>query len=343
MKSVEIETPQAVLPGVCEVIAERVKSGSEPNKRDDEFNVGCIIEGGGKRGVVSAGEGIALQALKAVDAIDSFHTASAGSCTGAYLLGNSEQGPEGAAIYYNYIYDRIFMDPLRPLRRRNRRGPIVDIPYLTDTVMREKVPLDWERVINSQRLSIYATSAEDAETRRLSFTTQDELLEALHLTCRIPVMAGMPAEGPNGLHYTDGGVPNGGIVFDQAVEAGCTHLLVLLSRPEGTTGKSRSPLVRIGARKLRRAGYEKLADAVMDNAEAYAGTLKKIKEAESNPASNPQVKAIAVPAGGVRISRMERDREKLLQGAIAGFNATMKAFEEYELPRDPKIHIRPLK
>ena len=40
---------------VVKVLAERAMSGSVPGKRTDPYKIGLVIQGGGMRGVISAG------------------------------------------------------------------------------------------------------------------------------------------------------------------------------------------------------------------------------------------------------------------------------------------------
>lgn len=318
------------------VIAERVKSGSKEYTRRDPFKVGLVIEGGSMRGVISGGMVTALQSLNAVGSFDAIYTASGGSCAGAYLL--SGQTPEGTSIYYEDINNRQFIDPARLLVGR----PIVNIQFLTHKVMKEAKPLEWQRVADSQiPLHIYVTSAKDATiVDMFKFTTQDEILDALHWTCRMPVLAGMPVKVAEGLYYTDGAVLNGGIALDEAIADGCTHILALLTRPQGTVGKKRSALEQIAAYILSR-DYPELADALNNSSSKYAENLRRIKETEENPAIFPQrIEAVKVPSTNRQISRVEKNRATLVRGAVDGYNAVMEHFRPHNLYINHEIKVR---
>lgn len=52
------------IPSVTDLIAERIKTGSQPGNRHDPFKVGGVIEGGAMRGVIGAGAGVAGQGYK---------------------------------------------------------------------------------------------------------------------------------------------------------------------------------------------------------------------------------------------------------------------------------------
>ncbi len=67
-------------------LAARCRTGSRPGARDDGLRIALIIEGGGMRGVISAGMALALDELGLVPAFDAVYGASAGAITGAWLL-----------------------------------------------------------------------------------------------------------------------------------------------------------------------------------------------------------------------------------------------------------------
>ena len=75
---------------VLRALAARQGTGSRPLARDDGLRIALIIEGGGMRGVISAGMALALDELGLVPAFDAVYGASAGAITGAWLLSRPE-------------------------------------------------------------------------------------------------------------------------------------------------------------------------------------------------------------------------------------------------------------
>lgn len=320
---------------VTAVIAERIKAKSKPIQRKDNFKVGLIIEGGGMRGVIVGGMVVALEALEAVNAFDGIYTESAGSCAGAYFI--SEQATEGERIYYEDINNKKFINRLRLFIGK----PVVDIPFLTYRVMKDVKPLNWKKIAESKApLHIYVTSAKDGKMIDIfKFKTQQEVLDALHWTCRMPILAGMPSRISDQLYYTDGAVPNGGIPLDAAISDGCTHILVLLTRPQGTTGKGKFALEKIASYVLYRK-FPKLAFVLKNSGKVYSQILKKIMEAEQNPEnSQPKIEAIRIPTKSKHISVIEKNPKILIKGAREGYTAVIEKFEQYDLPIDGHIRI----
>ncbi|HEX4289698.1 MAG TPA: patatin-like phospholipase family protein, partial [Trebonia sp.] len=80
---------------VLRVIEERARSGSRPGHRDDGLRIALSIEGGGMRGTVSAGMGLALYERGLVPAFDAVYGSSAGAISGAWLVSSNPEGLRG--------------------------------------------------------------------------------------------------------------------------------------------------------------------------------------------------------------------------------------------------------
>jgi predicted patatin/cPLA2 family phospholipase len=109
---------------VLEVLRTRALSGSAPGARQDDHRVALVIEGGGMRGVVSAGMTAALERLGLTPCFDLVVGASAGAINGAALLAGVAR--EGAAMYHGPLASRSFVNPARVLRGR----PVIDVGYI---------------------------------------------------------------------------------------------------------------------------------------------------------------------------------------------------------------------
>ncbi|MET0771150.1 MAG: patatin-like phospholipase family protein [Solirubrobacteraceae bacterium] len=216
---------------VAAVLRERRLSGSRPGARRDPHRVALVLEGGGMRGVVSAGMTAALERLELTPCFDLVVGASAGAINGAAFLAGAAQ--RGAAAYWGPLASRSFVSPMKVVRRK----PVIDVKQILDLA----AGLDaagHERVIASgAELHCVAVDVETARTDTLSgMRSQDELWRALLASSRMPWAGGEPVE-VRGRRYLDGGMASP-IPVQEALDAGATHVLALQTRPFGVPRRS---------------------------------------------------------------------------------------------------------
>jgi len=284
----------------------------------DGASIALAVEGGAMRGVISAGMVWALEDLGLIDAFDAIYGSSAGAINAAYFLGG--QAGLGTRIYYEDINNARFIDLSRALYGR----PIVDLSFLLDDVAVRRKRLEVSRVLASRTpLSVIAT---DVETHRSSalgpFGDATALFAALRAGATMPVMAGAPPTY-DGRRYLDASLSEP-IPVPTAERHGHTDVLALLTR-SGTMHARPSAFDRyfVGP-KLRRLSPV-LADRYLDRATAYADLIGKI-----NAGTGPlgQTRVLAVRAAKCQISKLERRRSVLEDGARGGYAAIMALFQQ---------------
>lgn len=287
--------------------------------RDDGYKVGLAVEGGGMRGVVSGAMLIALRDIGAHGAFDCFCGTSSGSINLSYYLTGA--GWDALAVYYDFLAGPDFFSKQRVLRRR---APL-NMHYLFDDVMGCGVPLDYDAVVNLPPglLNVAATDVDAVEpTIVSSFGSRDEAYNTLLGGSWLPVIAGRPYEYA-GRRLLDSGVLYPDPVFC-AIDVGCTHVLVLNSRPQAITA-SHSRLHRQGlAIVLNRwnngLGREYLRKRAMWDA------VKRDAGYGETSINGVNAFRLAPPADGHTVSRLTVDSGLLLGGARAGYTAVVDAF-----------------
>src|ERR1700748_1763494 len=174
---------------VVELLRRRRAEGSRPGERSDGRRVALVIEGGGMRGVVSAGMTAAIEQLGLRDAFDEVHGASAGAFNGAFLLA-------AQAAYLTALYPHGFGDPsfvnLRDTLLRKR--PIFDMDYVVGEVWRHPRPLRTDAILSSQiELHCTATDVASAQIMDLdNLASAEEIRCAMRASGRLPWLAGPP-------------------------------------------------------------------------------------------------------------------------------------------------------
>ena len=218
-------------------LAARHRAGSQPLARDDGLRIALIIEGGGMRGIISAGMALALDELGLVPAFDTVYGASAGAITGAWLLSR----PEGLRGWAEPAYAKILIRRSALLRGR----PVVDIRALIEDLYQTMFPMDFAAVLASPvELHPLATDAATGQSTDLQpfIGNPAELRLALRASAAMPLLAGPPVEFA-GRRFYDAGVSES-VPYHTALAQGATHLLILRSRraPAPSPDGSRPPV-----------------------------------------------------------------------------------------------------
>lgn len=174
---------------VLRALAARCRTGSRPLARDDGLRIALIIEGGGMRGVISAGMALALDELGLVPAFDAVYGASAGAITGAWLLSR----PEGLRGWAEPAYTKILIRRTALLRGR----PVADVRALIEDLYQTTFPMDFAAVLASpvefHPLATDAATGQSTDLRPL-IGNPAELRLALRASAALPLLAGPPVE-----------------------------------------------------------------------------------------------------------------------------------------------------
>ncbi len=215
-------------PGVVDVLRARAASGS----RDDGFRVALVLEGGGMRGVVSAGMTAAIERLGMTEAFDLAVGASAGALNAAALLAGVARGC--TAAYSGAFAGPAFINPARLLVGR----PAIDVRFV---LRHADAGLDAERhertIASPVALSCVAVDVDTAEVVEFSgMRTRNDLWAALLATSRMPWIGGRPVR-VSGRRYLDGGLADA-IPLDVALAHGATH--AWCSRRARTASRARA-------------------------------------------------------------------------------------------------------
>jgi predicted patatin/cPLA2 family phospholipase len=182
----------------------------------------------------------ALESRGLLNAFDTIHGSSVGACTAAYFLAGQAQF--GTSIYFEDLREAKIINPIRMLRGQ----PAFDKDFLVDTVMRFRKPLDVGSILESPGvLHLITTDIDSGDARIFKvFRDADHLFQVLKASICMPILAGWAVEVDN-MKLIDGGLVQH-IPLASAIQAGATHVLVLMSRRPSDLYRHR----RIGVLKL---------------------------------------------------------------------------------------------
>jgi predicted patatin/cPLA2 family phospholipase len=227
---------------VLAALARRLRDGTAPGSRaaSDTMKIGLAVEGGGMKGVVSAGACGELLRLGLYDCFDAVYGSSAGAMNLTYYLAKQ---PEGVKAYQEDLVDGAFLDLKRlPKTRRSRRlmgtsrgrAPAMDVSYLVDGVMDGATgrALRWSDVLASTvAFNVVATSLDTLTPVILHSPFQNvrDLKTALKASAAVPLFAGPKPVRHRGQRLVDAAVMEP-VPVHAAIADGCTHILVLCTR-----------------------------------------------------------------------------------------------------------------
>ena len=296
---------------VVDVLRERAANGSTPGSRRDPHRVALVLEGGGMRGVISAGMAAALERLGLTDSFDLVVGSSAGAINGGALVAGVARGC--AAAYYGPFASRSFVNPARVLWGR----PVMSVDYALGYDAPDLDAERHERAVASP-IELHCVSVDVATAAAVDLSgmaTKQELWDAILASSRMP-WAGGPPVTFRGRRFVDGGLA-APIPVVEALAAGATHVLALQTRPYGVPRKSASRLAdRFIERHLRQLNPA-LVTLYRDRVAHYETTVEDIARRSGDPAAGPPyVLGLRPPAGTPVVGQLER-RGPILEKAAA--------------------------
>ncbi len=331
---------------VLDLMRQRKRDGSRPGQRTDSARLGLAIEGGAMRGVVSGGMLKALEHLGMLDTFDIVYGSSAGAINGAFFL--ASQAAHGIDIYFEEINNSRFLSLGRSVTRR----PVMLLDYLFEEVMVERKVLDWRAVIESPiPLKVVATSLDKIGPRLFEeFRDREHLFAVLRASSSIPLLAGAPVV-IDGERFLDALLVEP-IPYRSAVRDGCSHVLVLFTRPEGFLNGRPNLVERHVLGRWIASLEPRLRNAYLGQERVYDGQVRLLKtrsaEVKGLPFRPPRrgdptcFYTLSLPTSARPIRWAEWDRGLLETAADQGFEvvtAAMHGVEKARIPEDVASNV----
>jgi predicted patatin/cPLA2 family phospholipase len=303
---------------VIKTLLRRRAEGSRPGARNDDERVALVIEGGGMRGVVSAGMTSAIEQLGLRDAFDEVHGASAGAFNAAFLLA-------GQAAYLTTLYQHGFGDPrFVSVLRALRGGPAFDMDFVIEHVWTHDRPLRFDAIQASGiALHCTATDADRATIVDLTDLSADaEIRLALRASGRLPWLAGGPVSF-RGMRLLDATLAEA--IPVHAARAAATHLLVLQTRPHGVPHTPLSSLIARLTDRYLTGINPALVELRRTRSSRYDALTGELAAQARDPGQAPAVCVIRPPAGAVVAGQMENRSSVLRKAGCEGMRAAWMA------------------
>lgn len=264
--------------------------------------LGLVVEGGGMRGVMSGGALIAMERLGLTTVFDEVYAESAGAINACYFLAG--KAAAGSGIYLEDLTSLRFMNPARP-------GRILDMDFLVDHVMTRLKPLPTERVMQSRsRLFVSITNVGDGTGRVVDVNREcPPLLTLLKASAAIIPLYNHSVM-LEGTPYADGGI-TAPIPVTHAVTSGCTHILVLLTRPRQFVACASQGLERLVLELLLRRWDPRFVHAFFNVRHRRYNEARDLAFGDAGAPPGVELAVICPSATTPVVSRMTMSRRRL--------------------------------
>lgn len=270
---------------------------------------GLVLEGGGMRGVFTAG---VLDFFLDKDInFDMCSAVSAGSCHACSYLAKQRGRALSTAVDFLDHKDYCSVSSLI------RTVDIFGADFIYREVPLEIYPIDNETFKkNPTEFYSVITDCETGEAKYYKINDLIKDVDAIRASASLPFVSRMVEIG--GRKYLDGGLADS-IPIKFSKKMGCTKNVLILTRDKNYR---KSPSKFTGYSKLKYRKYPKLSDSIKNRYIVYNETLDYIEQQET-------LGNIFVirPAGNLNIGRMEKNRDKLMGAYHKGYQQAQKSYE----------------
>ena len=273
------------------------------------MKIGLVLEGGGMRGLFSAGVLDALLELKELS-VNGIVGVSSGALFGVNYVSKQKE----RAVRYNkkYADDKRYMGLhswITTGNAVNKDFAFYELPYKLDVFDNEtfkKAETDFYVVM---------TNVESGKPEYVLIEDAFAQMEYLRATSALPFASKIIEI--NGKKYLDGGISDS-IPIDFCESLGYDKIIAVLTRPEGTYKEDKLGFLY----KLVYRKYPNLVNSLLNMATDYEKVLAKIKDLE-----NKGKIFFVRPPEVLKIGRLEKNREKIQKVYDTGLNTGLKELD----------------
>ncbi len=270
------------------------------------------------RAAASAGGAVALGHLGFRDLFDDVYATSAAVMNASYFMTGQED--LGVTVYFDDLSTKRFCD-------HRRFWKILDVDYVIDEVITKRKPLDLTALIESRsRLHLAAMDRNTGNAKTFEIPDREQdVLRLLRAALSIPVFYGRTVDY-EGWRLMDGGLT---IPFPilQAIEDGCTDILVLLSHPEEHIHPEAKLWQKLVFQALCAQGRRNTYRAFADH-HIHSRDFRRIAFGENLPGDSATNIATFCSTGPPFLHTMSLDRDLLVEAATLYGKRVLTAFGE---------------
>lgn len=274
------------------------------------YQAGLVLEGGGMKGVYTAGV-LDFFLDKKIE-FSNCYGVSAGAChLCSYLSG---QRGRAYAVSVDYLEDKHYCSAYNVLTT----GDLFGVKMCYDDIPNRLNPYDYE-TFNRYPGKAYAvaTNIETGQPEYLRLKEMNRDIIAVRASASLPLVSRNVKIGEK--RYLDGGLSDSVPIMHSIVDGNRKNVVVLTKEE----GYRRKPSSHLGLVKLRYAKYPKIYELMANRHIAYNNMLDYL---DAQTANGQAFVIRPRKAGG--IGRIEKDREKLRLLYEEGYQDAMDCYED---------------
>ncbi|KAB7709004.1 patatin family protein [Bacillus aerolatus] len=271
---------------------------------------GLVLEGGGMRGLYTAG--VLDFFLENKIEFPYVIGVSAGACNAASYI--SKQWGRNKRVNIGFVRDPKYIS----FRNLIRKGELFGMDYVFDVIPNQIVPFDYEEFKKSETEFVVGTT--DCHTGEpVYFGRKDykeDLLTPIRASSSLPFAA--PVVTFQDYHLLDGGISDP-VPIKKAVQDGCSRNVIILTQHEGYMKKP-SRLHFMAKRKY--AHYPGVVKVLENRWKLYNQTIEYIHQLEKENEA-----FVIRPTQSLEVSRVERNQRKLTKLYDLGWQDAADAYD----------------
>ena len=274
------------------------------------IEAGLVVEGGGMRGVYTAG--VLDYFMEKNLYFDDCYGVSAGAChISSYV---SKQIGRSMKVTLDYINDKRYCS----INSLIKTGDMFGVEMLYDIIPNKLELYDYD-TFNKFKGNFYSvvTNCTTGKAEYMKIKDMKKDIIAVRASSSLPLLSRIVEI--NGEEYLDGGITDS-IPIKKSIEDNHRKNVVILTRDK-TYRKKKSSFLPIFKLKYRK--YPNLVNAIENRYKMYNNTLDFIEE----KVKTGEVFVIQ-PKEPVHISRVEKDKTKLKELYDKGYNDAKKCYED---------------
>lgn len=274
------------------------------------YNAGLVLEGGGMRGIYTAGV-LDFFIDKELEFKECYGVSAGSAHMCSYI---SKQRGRALHAGIDYLDDRNYCSPYSLLTT----GDLFNVEMCYNTIPNQLLPYDFETAEKYPgKAYAVVTNIETGQPEYIRLRDMHTDIEAIRASCSLPLVArNVPIDGKL---YLDGGISDS-VPIQKSILRGNRKNIVVLTKE---VGYRRKPASQLGLIKVKYARYPKVYELMKHRHTAYNQMLDYLDAQVQNGQA-----FVIRPKKDVGIGRIEKDKKKLEALYEIGYADAAECYEQ---------------